>query len=93
MFHQVKVPKLDIGSFRFLSKKSFTKSKNRHISDKVHMFVTMEPPCCINYALKSFGRDNCTESSLATAETIIKSFYANYLLKSVFTNQEAINLA
>ena len=59
---------------------------------KVHMFVTMEPPCCTNYTLKSFGRDNRAESSLATVETIIKSFYANYLLKSLFTNEEAINL-
>lgn len=93
MFYQVKVPKLDIGSFRFLwAENSLQNQRTDTFQMKVHMFVTMEPPCCTNYALKSFGRDNRTESSLATVETIIKSFYADDLLKSVSTNQEAINL-
>lgn len=93
MFYQVKVPKLDIGSFRFLwAENPLQNQRTDTFQMKVHMFVTMEPPCCTNYALKSFGRDNRTESSLATVETIIKSFYADDLLKSVSTNQEAINL-
>ena len=93
MFYQVKVPKLDIGSFRFLwAENPLQNQRTDTFQVKVHMFVTMEPPCCTNYALKSFGRDNRTESSLATVETIIKSFYADDLLKSVSTNQEAINL-
>ena len=93
MFYQMKVPKLDIGSFRFLwAENPLQNQRTDTFQMKVHMFVTMEPPCCTNYALKSFGRDNRTESSLATVETIIKSFYADDLLKSVSTNQEAINL-
>ena len=93
MFYQVKVPKLDIGSFRFLwAENPLQNQRIDTFQMKVHKLVTMEPPCCTNYALKSFGRDNRTESSLATVETIIKSFYADDLLKSVSTNQEAINL-
>ena len=37
----------------------------------------------MNYALKSDGRDNRTEFSLAAIETILKSFYVDDLLKSV----------
>ena len=37
----------------------------------------------MNYALKSDGRDNRTEFSLAAVETILKSFYVDDLLQSV----------
>ena len=37
----------------------------------------------MNYALKSDGRDNRTEFSLAAIETILKSFYVDDLLQSV----------
>ena len=58
----------------------------------VQIFDATDLPDCTNYALKSAGRDNRTEFSLASIETILKSFYADDLLKSVVTKQEAITL-
>ena len=93
MFHQVKVSKSDMDSLTFLwANHSFQSQRIDTFQMTVHIFGATDSPCCRNYALKSVGRDHHTEFSLVTIETILKPFYADNLLKSVVTKQEAINL-
>ena len=92
-FHQVKVSKSDMDSLMFLwANHPFQSQRIDTFQMTVHIFGATDSPCCTNYALKSVGRDHHTEFSLVTIETILKPFYADNLLKSVVTKQEAINL-
>ena len=86
MFHQVKVPKLDMDSLRFLRAEDPFQSQRIYIFQMtVHIFGVTDSPCCTNYALKPADRNHGTEFSSATIETILKSLYAGNLLKSIVT--------
>ena len=43
--------------------------------------------------MKCVARDNKERCSRVASESILKSFYPDNLLKSVFTTEEAVNLA
>ena len=94
MFHQVKVQPPDRDALRFLW--ADLPSENSAIDTYqmlVHIFGATDSPCCANFAVKSVARDHGKKYSAAAVESILKSFYADDLLKSVITTEEAIALA
>ena len=58
----------------------------------VHIFAATDSPCCANFAVKCVARDNKERCSRVASESILKLFYADGLLKSVITTEEAVNL-
>ena len=58
-----------------------------------HIFGATDSPCCANFAMKCVARDNKERCNRVFSESILKSFYADDLLKSVTTTEEAVNLA
>ena len=59
----------------------------------VHIFGVIHSPCCANFAVKCVARDNKERCSGEASESILNSFYADDLLKSIITTDEAVNLA
>ena len=58
----------------------------------VHIFGATDSPCCANFAVKCVARDSKERCSRVAIESILKLFYADDLLKSVITIEEAVNL-
>ena len=59
----------------------------------VHIFGATDSPCCANFAVKCVARDNKERCSRVASESMLKSFYADNLPKSVITTEETVNLA
>ena len=59
----------------------------------VHIFGATDSPCFANFVVKGVARDNKERCNRAASESILKSFYADDLLKSVISTEEAVNLA
>ena len=80
MLHQVKVQKADMHSLPFLfTGRNNSICKIRYIPNDIHIFGVTDSLFCVNYALKS--RDKFSDFNQATAKNILKSFYADDLLK------------
>ena len=93
MFHQVRVEPSDSDSLRFLwADTPHENSKVETYQMLVHIFGATDSPCCTNFAVKKLARDNSDHYSAMTIETVLRSFYVDDLLKSVASEQEAINL-
>ena len=89
----VKFPESDMYSIRFLKAEDpFQVERIDTFQMTVHILSSIDLPCCTNYTLKRVGRDSRTEFSSAPIEAILKSFYADDLLKSVVAKQEVIDL-
>ena len=58
----------------------------------VHIFGAKDSMTCCCYALQRTARDHCHLMSALAYETIIKSFYADDLLRSVPTVEGGIEL-
>ena len=95
MFHQVRVKSSDRDSLWFLWADSPFEDPTKIDTYQmlVHIFGATDSPCCANFAMKCVARDNKERCSRVASESILKSFYADDLLKPVITTEEAVNLA
>ena len=95
MFHQVRVKPSDRDALRFLWADS--PFEDPTIIDTyqmlIHIFGATDSPYCANFAVKCVARVNKERCSRVASESILKSFYADDLLMSVITTEEAVNLA
>ena len=90
MFLQVGVPPEDQRALRFLWREDPSEDVMVYQYTR-HIFGAKSSPTCANYAVQRTARDNEAEFSKA-AETVLKDFYMDDLLKSVKTQLEAVNL-
>ena len=58
----------------------------------VHIFGAKDSPLIVNFALQKTAKDNTCEFDKETIETLEKDFYVDNLLKSVTTEDKAIQL-
>ena len=95
MFHQVRVKPSDRDALWFLWADSPFEDPTKIDTYQmlVHIFGATDSPCCTYFAVKCVARDNKERCSRVATESILKSFYADDLLKSVITTEEAVNLA
>ena len=93
MFHQVKVQPRDQDVLRFLW---WPRGDLSHppVSHRmtVHLFGGTWSPSCCTYALHRTVSDHEQRYPRAVQETVLKNFYVDDCLKSVPTEQEAIEL-
>ncbi|XP_068675732.1 uncharacterized protein [Montipora foliosa] len=94
MFHQVRVRPSDCDALRFLWwPDGNLDSQPEEYQMRVHLFCGASSPSCANFALKKTAEENKTDFDVQTVETVMRNFYVDDCLKSVPTDQEAINLA
>ena len=60
---------------------------------RVHLFGGASSPSCANFALKKTTQDNKTEFHLETIKTVECNFYVDDCLKSVSSEELAVNLS
>ncbi|XP_035257600.1 uncharacterized protein LOC118218934 [Anguilla anguilla] len=93
MFHQVRVSKSDVDFLRFLWWPSNDVSKppveHRML---VHLFGAVSSPSCANFALRQTARDNKSMFHPKVISTIENNFYVDDCLKSLPSEQEAVEL-
>ena len=58
----------------------------------VHLFGAVSSPSRSNYALKRTAVDNSSSFGLDASETVMKNFYVDDLLKSVKSEEYAVDL-
>ena len=68
-------------------------TKNWYLPNGGPYIWRTDSPCCANFAVNCVAKDNKERFSRVASESTLKSFYANDLLKSVITTEEAVNLA
>ena len=89
IFHQVRVPRKDSHSLRFLWTNDINSNKEPYVLQMlVDIFGAKDSPTCANYAVKRTARDNQHLFDPLTFETALKAFYVDNLLKS--SNSEAV---
>ena len=93
MFHQVKPSARDALLFLWADSAFEDPTKIDTYQMLVYIFRATDSPCCANFAMKCVARDNKEGCSRAASESILKSFYAHDVLKSVITKEKAVNLA
>ena len=83
MFHQVRVKPSDRDALWFISADSpfGDPAKIDTYQMLVHIFVATDSLCCANFAVKCVVRDNKERCRSVASESILKSFYADDLLK------------
>ncbi len=93
MFHQVKVSQKHVEFLRFLW---WHNGKVRQplvdFRTKVHIFGATSSPSCADYALKRVCDDNTALYSDKVLQTIKENFYGDDCLKSVSSEQEALQM-
>lgn len=93
MFYQVKVKEEDQDFLRFLwwpSGELTTEPQEYCMT--VHLLGAGSSPGCSNYALKRTADDHENEFGTETADTLRRNFYVNDALKSVATEEDAVDL-
>ena len=95
MFHQVRVKPSDWDALRLLWADSAFEDPTKIDTYQMlfHIFEATDSPCCANFAVKCVARYNKERCSRVASESVLKSFYADDLLKSVIATEEAVNLA
>ena len=93
MFHQVQVSQKHVDFLRFL----WWHNGNvmQPLVDfrmKVHIFGATSSPSCANYALKRVADDNTAHYSDKVLQTIKLNFYVDDCLKSVSSEEEALQM-
>ena len=58
----------------------------------VHLFGTVSSPSSSNYALKKTAVDNSSSCVVDASETVVKNLYVDDLLKSVESEEYAVDL-
>ena len=93
MFHQVRVLKEDRDLLRFLWWPDGDTSKNlQEYRMTVHLFGAISSPTCANFALRKTADDHGHGYAEEVSRTIKCNFYVDDCLKSVATEDQAINL-
>ena len=93
MFYQVKVKEEDQDFLRFLwwpSGELTTEPQEYCMT--VHLLGAGSSPGCSNYALKRTADDHENEFGTETADTLRRNFYVDDALKSVATEEDAVDL-
>ena len=94
MFHQVRVRPSDCDALRFLWwPDGNLDNEPQEYQMRVHLFGGASSPSCANFALKKTAQDNKTEFDLETIETVERNFYVDDCLKSVSSEELAVNLS
>ena len=90
MFYHVKVPDNQINFLRYLWRNNNDLNGRIVVYEmRIRVFGGTSSPGCCNYALR---RMQCTKLRHKVAETILHIFYVDDLLKSVESEEEAIQL-
>jgi hypothetical protein len=92
MFLQVKVPIEQRDSLRFLWFAPNLNEPPETYRMNVHIFGAKDSPSIANFALRKTAKDNACEFDKDTVEAVEKDFYVDDLLKSVTTEDKAIQL-
>ena len=93
MFYQVKVKEDDQNFLRFLWWPNADTTKEPvDYQMTFHLFGAVSSPGCANFALKTAAEQGEKEFGSETATTVKNSFYVDDLLKSVGTEDKAIEL-
>ena len=90
MFHQVKVIPGHRDALRFLWYDQDNKIAEYRMT--VHLFGGNWSPACCNYFLQRSALDNAELCDSSTLSTVMNNFYVDDCLKSVATEEEAIQL-
>ena len=93
MYHQIKVHPDDVDALRFLWYPDSDLSRDPeefHMS--VHLFGGGWTAGCANFGLLRMARDNGSEFHTSVSSTVTKNFYVDDCLKSVKSQDEAIDL-
>ena len=93
MFHQVRVSKSDVDFLRFVwwPKGDVSLPPVEHRMT-VHLFGAVSSPSCANFALRQTAKDNSSCFDQEVISTIENNFYVDDCLKSLETENEAIDL-
>lgn len=92
MFHLIKVMESDT-DFRFLWwPHGNVNSAPEEFRMTVHLFGAVSSPSIANFALRKTALDNANNFPPEVTSTIMKNIYVNDCLKSVPTEQEAVEL-
>ena len=93
MFHQVRVKPEDCNALRFLWwPNGDLNSEPRAYMMTVHLFGAVSSPSCANFALRKTAEDHRTLFDSHIIRTVQRNFYVDDCLKSVKSDQDAINL-
>ncbi|XP_050951513.1 uncharacterized protein LOC127154148 [Labeo rohita] len=93
MFYQVRVPEEDADLLRFLWWPNG--NLNAPIEEyrmMVHLFGATSSPSCASYALRKTAEDRKDVAPQKAVETVLYNFYVDDCLRSVSTEQEAVDL-
>ena len=93
MFYQVRIPEEQRSYLRFLWwDDGDTKNEPSEYEMCVHTFGAISSPSCANYALKKTAEDNRIRFGDRVADTILRDFYVDDMLKSINDEDSAISL-
>ncbi|XP_053389925.1 uncharacterized protein LOC128552879 [Mercenaria mercenaria] len=94
MFHQVRVEDLDCDTLRFLWwPEGDMTQQPRCYKMLVHLFGATSSPSCTAYALIRTASDNAHMYKPEVVNTVKRNFYVDDCLKSVSSDEKAIELA
>ena len=94
MLHQVRVRPSDCDALWFLWwPDGNLDNEPQEYQMRVHLFGGASSPSCANFALKKTTQDNKTEFHLETIKTVECNFYVEDCLKSVSSEELAVNLS
>ena len=93
MFYQVRVSSNDANALRFLWFPNGDLDREpEEYQMLVHLFGGVWSPSCANFALLKTAQDNRVLFDSEVAETVEKNFYVDDCLKSVTTDDQAVEL-
>lgn len=94
MFHQVRMSPEDRSALHFLWWPDGDMDQEpEELMMSVHLFGGISSPSCANYALKRTAADNKADFSHETIRTVERNFYVDDCLKSVESEQDAVQLS
>ena len=89
MFYQVRLKPEDLDAVRFLLKNNPESSADpEHYQMLFHIFGGTDSPCCSSFALKRTILDQKVQYPAKIIETLLRDFYMDDLMTSVFHEEE-----
>ena len=93
MFHQVRIPEEHRSFLRFLWWEDGDIAKEvTEYEMCVHIFGAISSPSCANFALKKTAEDNREQFGNEAADTILRNFYVDDMIKSTDEEEGAVSL-